>query len=245
MTKSRYFASALCQAAVLLLLLLAHDTILSNLYSYTIYARLITLFIIFVYSTYALLILDIISLANIILLATDVAYFLITVLPSHSNVAAVICALIIFVQYNLIQNVLKLKNEFKNKSTVLKMPSLTQLRGFTIPFGTFCFLLAMYTGHSTIPFALRLVLQIDAFLTHLTSVFNINTFVLEILTLICDVVCIVIAIQTQNDPLETLPLLLQNGLIVFSTKLFTMVTILTGIFSTPTYIVTFLKYFSQ
>lgn len=245
MTKSRYFASALCQAAVLLLLLLAHDTILTNYYSYSIYARLNTLLIIFVYSTYALVVLDIVCTTNIILLATDVAYFLLSVLPSHSNVAAVICALIIFVQYNLIQNVLKLKDDFKTKSTVLKMPSLTQLRGFTIPFGTVCFLLAIYTGHSTIPFALRLVLQIDAFLTHLTSDFNVNTIVLEILTFIVDVICIIIAAQTQNDPLETLPLLLQNGGIVFINKLFTMVTILTCIFSIPTYIITALKYVSK
>lgn len=239
MAQSRFIASAICQAIVQILLLLIHDVIIYDTYSYSVWPRIVAAPLTFaIFTKYALPALDVALLVHLSTLLIDILYLLIWILPANSLAAAITSGFIIVVQYSIIQNVLNLKKSLSLKKTV-KVPSLTQLRGVTIPFGTATFALAIFSGKNGLVYALRLVLQLDAFITHFHAPkksFLVKLF--EILTLIVDIACILNTFENKNKNLETVPLLLENGVDVFFDNLRSTLTVTTLVISLPCYILT-------
>lgn len=134
MAQSRFIASALCQSIVQILLLLIHDVIIYDNYSYSVWLRVIAAPITFaIFTKYALPALDVALLIHICTLLLDILYLLIWILPANNVAAGVTSFLIVIVQYSIIQNVILLKKSVRTDSK-LKIPSLAQLRGVTIPF---------------------------------------------------------------------------------------------------------------
>lgn len=239
MAQSRFIASALCQSIVQILLILIHDVIIYDNYSYSVWLRVLAVpFTFAIFSKYALPALDVALLIHVGTLLLDVLYLLFWIMPANNAAAGITSSLIVIVQFSIIQNVILLKKSVREDNK-LKIPSLTQLRGVTIPFGAATFALAIISGKNGLVYALRVVLQLDAFITHFHAPkksFTVKLF--EILTLIVDIACIFNTFEHENKNVETVPLLLEHGVDVFFSNLRSTLTVTTLVVSLPCYIIT-------
>ena len=242
MVKSRYLAAILCQTVVQILLLLVHDVIVIDTYSQSVWLRVASApFTFAVFTKYALPVLDIALIINLVTLLIDVIYLLGWILPANSLAAGITSALIVIVQYSIIQNTIELKKSHKRNDKI-RVPSLVQLRGITIPFGTATFLLAIFSGQTGLTYALRLVIQLDAFITHLTANKTaISVKLFEAFALILDIACIMITFEEGGKQIDTVPLLIEHGADIFVNNLRSTLTVVTLIVSLPCYIVSILN----
>mgnify|MGYP001442738819 CR=1 FL=1 len=192
MTKARFLAESVCLSAVLIIFTLMHNAIISSLYDYTVWARLIPLLSFSIYSKNHAIAIDITIILETLLLLIDVIYWLVYALPSGMTSIMIVVFIIVILQYIALNTTLKLKDAHANDDS-LHLPSTFQIRCISVPFGLATLLTVFYTNISPFSYALRLMLQLDGVIAHYTIVGDKNThiIIIERITLLVDIYCIV------------------------------------------------------